>query len=133
MSTRATTWLAWSLAALSVGMFLVSVALYIVTLPVQGPVSWGTGGISTPFYAILPFLPFPIVGALIASRRPANPIGWISLGVGTVWMFSMVASSYMQYGLRVASPGSVPYPAAVGSLAEWLGPTSAPSSTARSR
>ena len=123
MSARATTWLAWSLAAFCAGMFLISVALYIVTLPVHGPVSWGTGGISTPFYAILPFLPFPIVGALIASRRPANPIGWISLAVGMVWMFNMVASSYMLYGLRVASPGSVPYPAAVGSLAEWLGPT----------
>jgi hypothetical protein len=123
MSTRATSWLAWALAALSVGMFLVSVALYIATLPVQPPVSWGTGGISTPFYAIVPFLPFLIVGALVASKRPTNPIGWISLAVGTLWMLNMVASSYMLYGLRVANPGSVPYPAAVGSLAEWLGPT----------
>jgi hypothetical protein len=43
MSTRATSWLAWSLAALFIGMFFVSVALYIVTLPVQPTVSWGTG------------------------------------------------------------------------------------------
>ena len=71
--TRATSWLAWSLAALSVGMLLVSVALFIATLPVQPPVSWGTGGLSTPFYAILPFLPFTIVGAVVASRRPKNP------------------------------------------------------------
>jgi hypothetical protein len=38
--------------------------------------------VSTPFYALVPFLPFPIVGALVASRRPTNPIGWISLAVG---------------------------------------------------
>jgi len=106
-------------------MFLVSIALFITTLPVQSPVSWGTGGLSTPFYAILPFLPFTIVGAVVASRRPTNPVGWISLAVGTLWMFNMVATYYILYGLRVASPGSVPYPIAVGSLAEWLGPTAA--------
>jgi hypothetical protein len=76
MSTRATSWLAWALAALSVVLFMAAVALQIVTLPVRSPSSWGTGGISTPLWAILPFLPFPIVGALIASRRPGNPIGW---------------------------------------------------------
>ena len=123
MSTRATSWLAWSLAALSIGMFFVSVALYIVTLPVQPPVSWGTGGVSTPFYALLPFLSFPIVGALVASRRPTNPIGWLSLAVGLIWMLNMIFGSYMLYGLRMAAPASVPYSAAVGSLAEWLGPT----------
>ncbi|HSK85902.1 MAG TPA: hypothetical protein VK902_21225 [Rubrobacter sp.] len=123
MSTRATSWLAWSLAALCVALFLAAVALQIATLPVQPPSSWGTGGISTPLWAILPFLPFPIVGALIASRRPGNPIGWICLAAGITWMLGMVSGSYVLYGLRMASPGSVPYPAAVGSLSEFLPPT----------
>jgi len=35
----------------------------------------------------------------------------------------MVSGSYVLYGLRIASPGSVPYPAAVGSLSEFLPPT----------
>ena len=74
-------------------------------------------------WAILPFLPFPIVGALIASRRPRNPIGWICLAAGITWMLGMVSGSYVLYGLRLASPGSVPYPAAVGSLSEFLPPT----------
>jgi hypothetical protein len=74
-------------------------------------------------WAILPFLPFPIVGALIASRRPKNPIGWICLAAGITWMLGMVSGSYVLYGLRMAGPGSVPYPAAVGSLAEFLPPT----------
>jgi hypothetical protein len=79
--------------------------------------------VSTPFYALLPFLSFPIVGALVASRRPTNPIGWLSLAVGLIWMLNMIFGSYMLYGLRMAVPASVPYSAAVGSLAEWLGPT----------
>ena len=122
MSRRAA-WLAWSLAALCVAMFLVDVALYLATLPVKPPSSWGTGGVSVPLYAMLPFLPFPFVGALIASRRPSNPIGWICLAVGLLWMLNLLTSSYVVYGLRVAAPGSVPYPAAIGSFGEWLGPT----------
>ena len=123
MSRRAAAWLAWSIAALCVAMFLADVALYLATLPVKPPSSWGTGGVSVPLYAMLPFLPFPFVGALIASRRPSNPIGWICLAVGLLWMLNLLASSYVVYGLRVATPGSVPYPAAIGSMAEWLGPT----------
>ena len=120
MSTRATSWLAWSLAALSVALFLAALALHIATLPVRPPISWGTGGISTPLWAILPFLPFPIVGALIASRRTGNPIGWIlCLVAGIAWMLGMVSGSYALYGLRMARPGPAPYPAAVGSLAEF--------------
>jgi hypothetical protein len=123
MSIRAISWLAWSLAALCVVLFLVAVVLHMATLPVRPPSSWGTGGISTPFWAILPFLPFAIVGALIASRRPGNPIGWICLAAGITWMLGMVSGSYVLYGLRMANPDSVPYPAAVGSLSKYLPPT----------
>jgi hypothetical protein len=37
MSTRATSWPAWALAALSVVLFLAAIALQIVTLPVRPP------------------------------------------------------------------------------------------------
>jgi hypothetical protein len=116
-------WLAWSLACLGVATFVLAVILYIASLPVRPPGSWGTGGISTPVWAILPFLPFLVVGALIASRRPKNPIGWLSLAVGILWMLNMIAGSYMLIGLRTASPGTFPYPVAVGALNEGLGPT----------
>ncbi len=76
-------------------------------------------------YVYLPFLAFPLVGALIASRRPKNPIGWICLAVGVFWMLAITSGAYTLYGLRVATPGSVPFPAAIGSLGEELGPASA--------
>jgi hypothetical protein len=49
MNTRATSWLAALLAGLSLAN--------LAALPVQLPISWGTGGISVPLYILLPFLP----------------------------------------------------------------------------
>ena len=100
-------------------MAAASVALYIATRSVQPPSSWGTGGDSAVLIFLLPFLAFPMVGALIASRRPKNPIGWICLAVGIFWMLITVSDAYGLYGL-VVRPGSVPFPAAIGSLGEWM-------------
>jgi hypothetical protein len=68
---------------------------------------------------VLPFLTFPLVGALIASKRPKNPVGWICLAVGIIWMIMPMSSSYGVYGL-VVRPSSLPFPAAIGSLGEWM-------------
>ena len=84
MSRRTATWLAWFLATLSLLLCVAAIGLYLATLPVvlQTPSSWGTGGLSAVLYVYLPFLAFPLVGALVASKRPENPIGWLCLGVG---------------------------------------------------
>ena len=118
--TRAAGWLAWSLGALSVAMFVTTVVLYFLTRSVQPPNSFGTGGLSIILIFLLPFLAFPLVGTLIASRRPNNPIGWICLAAGIFWMLANFSSGYGQYGLLGARPGSVPFPAAIGSLGEWM-------------
>jgi hypothetical protein len=119
MSTHSSAWLAWSLAALSLLLCAASIVLYVATRSVQPPSNWGTGGDSAVLIVVLPFLTFPLVGALIASRRPKNPVGWICLAVGIIWMIMPISSSYGVYGL-VVRPGSVPFPAAIGSLGEWI-------------
>jgi hypothetical protein len=119
MSTRAASSLAWSLAGLSVAMFVATVVLFFLTRSVQPPSSWGTAGLSIVLIFLLPFLAFPLVGALIASRRPRNLVGWICLAVGNFWMLANLTSGYGTYGL-LARPGSVPFPAAIGSVGEWM-------------
>ena len=119
MSARAAAWLAWSLAALSVAMFVTSGVLYVLAEAAQSPGDWVTVGTVSETVTFLAFLAFPIVGALVASRRPENPIGWICLADGLLWMLLSVSDGYSLYG--VAKPGSVPFPVAVGTLSnQWL-------------
>jgi hypothetical protein len=121
-NTRASSWLAWSLAGLSVAMFLASVALTIMSVDdapaTRPPSTWGTAGPISGLVIFLPFLAFPLVGALIASKRPQNPIGWICLTAGFLWMLIVLSDSYGTYGL--AKPGSIPYPVASEALGLWL-------------
>jgi hypothetical protein len=113
MSTRASAWLAWSLAGLSVAMFLASIVLYVLARSSQeGPSTSGALGELSIFGT---FLAFPIVGALIASRHPKNPVGWICLAIGLFWMLIFLGNSI---------PGSGPYPVTTDALtqATWIPP-----------
>jgi hypothetical protein len=64
------------------------------------------------------FLAFPIVGALIASKQPHNPIGWICLAEGLLWRLLDTFEYYSTYG--VTQGGSVPFPEAIAALNNWL-------------
>jgi hypothetical protein len=54
-------------------------------------------------------LAFPVVGALIASRQPHNPIGWVMLAVGVVAGLDALSVFYIDYALSI-NPGSLPRP-----------------------
>ena len=117
MNARAATWLAWSLAGLCLVLAVTTVVLSVLPRPERE----GAGGWSSPvdLLIFLAFLAFPLVGALISSRRPRNPIGWICLLAGLFWMLIIFSGDYGTYGLAV--PGSVPFPATVYALLyAWL-------------
>jgi hypothetical protein len=118
MRYRAAAWLAWSLGALSVTMFVANVVLYFLAPSVQSTSNWGTVGTVSDMLVFVSFLAFPIVGALIASKRPHNPVGWICLAVGLLWMLIDTFEYYSTYG--VTQRGSVPFPEAIAALNNWL-------------
>ena len=118
MSARVASWLAWSVAGLSVAMFVAILALFALLRSAQVPSSLGTRLTLIDLLIGVPFLAFPIVGALIASRRPHNPIGWICLASGFLFLLLGVTDYYSVYG--VAHPGSVPFPVGIASLGNWL-------------
>ena len=113
MSTRTASWLAWSLAGICVTMFLASIVLHVLAYSSQEPTS--TGDTLTELLIFLSFLAFPIVGALIASRHPKNPVGWICLAVGLFWTLIFLGNSI---------PGSGPYPMTIAALTQaiWIPP-----------
>jgi hypothetical protein len=64
------------------------------------------------FVVVLGFLIATTVGALVASRRPRHPVGWLLLGFALSQTASGVISFYVAYGL-VARPGALPAAATV--------------------
>src|SRR5215216_8171434 len=85
--------------------------LVLVRWPATQPTSdWGTSGVLVGLLLFVPFLAFPIVGALIASRRPTNPIGWICLAAGLFWMLIVFGESI---------PSSVAFPVVIDALMQW--------------
>jgi hypothetical protein len=112
-STRTASRLAWSLAGLCVAMFLASVVLHVLAHASQEPTS--AGNTLSELSIFLSFLAFPIVGALIASRHPRNPVGWICLVVGLFWTLIFLGDSI---------PSSGPYPVTMDALTQaiWIPP-----------
>jgi hypothetical protein len=87
LSARVLAWLAWLLGGLSVAMFFAMMVLSVSSLYVgQSARDAGVWGVLGETWSSVPLLAFPVVGALIASKRPENPIGWICLIVGLFWM-----------------------------------------------
>jgi hypothetical protein len=59
------------------------------------------------------------VGALVGSRRPAHPVGWLLLGLGLLVVVNGVASGYVTYGL-VARPGALPAASYLAGIANGI-------------
>ena len=96
--------LAWSLAALAVLLMVAGLAGGLVAF-VQGvsqewlpPHLW---------LSLLSTLTYALVGALVASRHPRNPIGWLCSGVAVLTALSLFAYGYGTAGKsgRLALPG----------------------------
>jgi signal transduction histidine kinase len=106
---RTAAWLAWSLCAVCVVLIGLALLLDFLTsgpdLPPNAP-DLRPG----PALAVLTgtlALAYPIVGALIASRLPANPVGWIFCGTGLLYAAQRFSSAYADYAMleTFAFPG----------------------------
>src|SRR5215213_6820169 len=100
ISRHIATWLAWSLCAVCVALIGLALLLDFLTGEVfpagVSPARPGTG------FAVLTgvlSLAYPTVGALIASRLPANPIGWLFCGVGLLYTAQRCSAAYAHYAL----------------------------------
>jgi hypothetical protein len=115
MNYRTAAWLAWSLWALSVA--LITLSLVLLALIRAHP------GIHVfDFWLGNSLVVIDVtVGAIVASRRPENPVGWLLCLSGVATSTSTFASQYAIYAL-LARPDSLPAGEAMAWIAAWTLP-----------
>ena len=114
MSTRTASWLAWSLWGLS--LTLTVLALLILALNLSHPHThtfddWLDSTLNAVF--------FSTVGAIVASRRPENPVGWLLCLWALGESISHFSAQYAIYAL-LAQPDSLPAGEAFAWVFSWL-------------
>ena len=115
MSARAKRWIAWAAFATAVVLWVNSGVLGWLTRNAHTNNGWGESSFAVEIAFGLILATFPVVGLLIALRRPETPIGWLLLAIGISWGIAGM-TSYADYGI-VVHPGSLPGAALVASVA----------------
>src|SRR5512133_2648601 len=87
--------LAWTLAVIStlLAILALGIAVYLA-------VASGNYRSILTHQTLTPFITagFAFIGALVASRRPQNPIGWIFVAVGLLYALTALAAAMITYG-----------------------------------
>jgi hypothetical protein len=98
MTRRRATVLAWSLWGLFIGLIVVGkVFQYLSHVPGQ------TSG--SDYVLLVGFVLFPTVGAVIASRRPENAIGWLYIAIGLTGFGAFAGNEYAIYAFHAHPRG----------------------------
>jgi len=110
INARAAALMAWS--ACLVSLTLTALSLLLLALNLSHP--------DVPIYpywaeGTLLAVGYTTIGAVVASRRPQNPIGWILCSIGLLWGVDHFNSEYAIYTL-LAAPGTLPG----DEVAAWL-------------
>jgi hypothetical protein len=110
-------WIAWSLCAVSVALMALALALLLLSgsaaLPSELGSLWGTAVQITVDFAL------PILGGLIASRRPDNLIGWIVCAAAVANAMDYFADGHATYAL-LAEPNSLPGGLVTAWVSNWV-------------
>jgi len=106
-------------SAKSAGRLAWSLAILAASLAVAGAI-FGLKNGSAPLsyngvFELVGVLAFAVLGAILASRRPSNPIGWIYVGTAVSFALSTLGDQAATYGL-VTNPGAV----AGAAFGSWL-------------
>ena len=117
MRVLAARWAAGGLAAVPIALMATGLALAYVDRD-RVP-SWLTGWTFSYVSFEVVSLAIPVVGFVLASRRPRNRIGWLFLVSGLAIALSTFATQYALHAL-LAAPGSLPGGRALAWLANWV-------------
>ena len=113
MSGRTAAWLAWSACGFSLALTALSVLLIALLLQSNTPIYyfWLETSMVTVGYSI--------VGAIVASRLPKSPIGWLFCAIALCFGVVHFSAEYATYALLSPS-GSLPRGEAFAWLTSWV-------------
>src|SRR5215211_6074115 len=113
MSRRTAARLAWSICALSLALTALSLLLLALNLSYPNTYIYDYWLENTVLA-----VSFSIIGAIIASRLPANPVGWLFCAAACTIAVECLSGEYAIYAL-LARPNSLPMGEALAWLAFW--------------
>ena len=110
--------LAWSLCLLCVALAVAGLILALLNGLTLGEIflAWAGPPVAT---LLAQIVSFSVVGALIASHRPENPLGWIFLAAALFYGIQIPGEEYAVYAL-LTNPGSLPLGAELAWLTDWI-------------
>ncbi len=111
--------LAWTAFTVGAVCWAASGLFLVLTRSLNAQTNWGASFLFNLLFGTM-LLAFPVAGVLLATRRPANPIGWLLLAIGVWWGLAGL-TSYADYGIRlhrVPAPGAAT--AAIVGSAMWV-------------
>ena len=114
MRSRIATRLAWSLCALALVLTAFSVVLLALNYSHTRTQVYGFW----PENTVIP-ISFSIIGAIIASRLPANPLGWLLCAAASVSAVAHFSGEYAIYAL-LAQPDTLPAGEVLAWLSSWV-------------
>ncbi len=110
MSTHVAARLAWSSFAITIGLVTCAAAFTGLT---------GTNLLHYALASLLGVVSCALVGAVVASRRSKNPVGWFLLGGTACLALQEFTRRYATYGL-VDEPSSLPLVPLMAWLLSWI-------------
>ncbi len=113
MGGRSVSWLAWSACALSLALTALSVLLIVLLLQSDTPIYYYW--LETSMVAV----GYSTVGAIVASRLPQSPIGWLFCAIGLSFGIVHFSAEYAAYALLSPSR-SLPGGEVFAWLTSWV-------------
>jgi hypothetical protein len=113
MGGRTASLLAWSASALSLALTAITVLLIVLLIRSDTPIYYYW--LETSMVA----LGYSTVGAIVASRLPKSPIGWLFCAIGLIFGLSHFSAEYAAYAL-LAPSRSLPAGEAFAWLTSWV-------------
>jgi hypothetical protein len=98
-------------------LLLCCLALWFLILSVATPLPYVSSGFRGS--SVVLAIPLSTVGAIVASRRPENPIGWLFCAAGLGYGLQTLAEEYRIYAL-LTTAGAFPLGLQAAWLASWL-------------